>query len=126
MYLEHAIYREMGGTIQEEHVYARYAERADNIISRMTHGRIRDETPVRPCVQYAAYALIEAMRADDAEGVSGREAVAMSNDGMSVTYASSGNASVDRARRYAAIVSDYLEFEVDANGTPLLYAGVDA
>lgn len=126
MYLEHAAYREMGGTLEEGNVYLRYAERADSIISRMTHGRIRDETPVRPCVQYAAYALIEAMRADDAQGASGKEAVAMSNDGMSVSYASSGNASMDRARRYAAIVGDYLQFESDANGTPLIYAGVDA
>lgn len=123
MYLEHAAYLKMGGSIADESVYQRYAARADSIIDRMTHGRIRDETPVRPCVQYAAFALVSSMRT---EAEDGREAVSMSNDGVSVSYASSGNTSMDRARRYAAIVADYLQFETMADGTALLYAGVDA
>ena len=123
MYLEHEAYLEMGGSIAEEGVYKRYAARADSIIDRMTHGRIRDETPVRPCARYAAFALISNMCA---EAEDGREAVSMANDGVSVSYASSGNAAIDRARRYAAIVSDYLQYEEDESGTPLLYAGVDA
>ena len=123
MYLDYAAYLTMNGSIEDEGIYQRYAARADSIIDRMTHGRIRDETPVRPCVQSAAFALISSMCA---EAEDGREAVSMSNDGVSVSYASSGNATLDRARRYAAIVSDYLQFETLADGTALLYAGVDA
>ncbi len=123
MYLGHDAYLEMGGGIADANVYARYAARADSIIDRMTHGRIRDETPVRPCVQYAAFALAESLRADAEDG---REATGMSNDGVSVSYASSGNAAMDRARRHAAIVSEYLQYETTEDGTPLLYAGVDA
>ena len=123
MYLDYAAYLMMDGSIEDEGIYQRYAARADSIIDRMTHGRIRDETPVRTCVQNAAFALISSMCA---EAEDGREAVSMSNDGVSVSYASSGNATLDRARRYAAIVSDYLQFETMADGTALLYAGVDA
>ena len=126
MYITFEAYSGMGGSIDDSNVFARYAARADSVIDRMTHGRIRDETPVRSCAQYAAYALIEQMRADDESAYNGRAVTGMSNDGVSVSFATSGDAGMDRARRYAAIVSDYLQYETDANGTLVLYAGVDA
>lgn len=126
MYLTYDQYEELGGQTPEEQ-YPIYAARADAIITRMTHGRIRNETPVRPCVQYAAFALVEAMYGDAQQGADGREIASVSNDGVSITYASGGLAGASaQAQRYASIVRASLEWETDANGTFLLYAGVDA
>lgn len=126
MYLTMDEYEDMGGTITDDAVFERYAAKADATIDRMTHGRIRSETPVRSVAKYAAYALIEAMHSDDATG-DGREIASMSNDGMTVNYVTdNGSAMLNRRRRYADIVCDYLQYEVDDNGTLLLYAGSDA
>lgn len=127
MYLTYDEYYDMGGAMTDEDAYARHAARADAIINRMTHGRIKDESPVRPCAMYAAFALIEAMHSDSIAASDGREIASMTNDGMSVTYTNGGSsATIERNKRYAGIVREYLEYETDANGTLILYAGVDA
>lgn len=127
MYLTYKDYLSMGGEIPDAALFDRYAARADAMLSRMTHGRIEGEAPVRPCVQYAALALIDAMHADAQSGAEGRELTSMSNDGVSVTYAGgSGTGAAQSAQRYTGIARQYLEWETDRNGTPLLYAGVDA
>ena len=52
--------------------------------------------------------------------VSGREIAAMSNDGVSVSFTTSGKA----ASRYTAIVRTWMAMETDAFGVPLMYPGV--
>lgn len=127
MILEFDEYSDMGGVIQDEAAYKRHAARAEATIDRMTHGRIRNEFPVRESVKYAAFDLIESMFADAQSAEGGREIASMSNDGMSISYVQGGGTvQQERARRYAGIVREYLECETDANGTALLYAGVDA
>ena len=127
MYLTHEDYLYMGGAIEDAALFERYAARADALLNRMTHGRIASETPVRSCVQYAVLAMVDAMYADAQNGAEGREIASMTNDGVSVTYATgTGSGAAQAVRRYAGIARQYLEWETDANGTPLLYAGVDA
>lgn len=127
MYLSHDDYKSMGGTIEDAALYKRYAARADALLDRMTHGRVSDETPVRPCMQYAAFALIDAMHSDAQSGAEGREIASVSNDGVSVSFtAPASAASAGSAARYAGIARQYLEWETDSSGTLLLYAGVEA
>lgn len=123
-YLTYGEYRNLGGTIAGEAAFERYALRADAVITRMTHGRVVDEKPVRNSIKYAAFDLINAIYNDEQNGVEGREVASMSNDGVSITFATGG--SVMSSQRHVCIVRQYLEWELDANGTPLLYAGVDA
>jgi hypothetical protein len=130
MYLTYDEYLDMGGREIEEEVFARHMARANATITRMTHGRILNESPVRDSAKYAAYDLVNAIQADESLGgvASGREIAAMSNDGVSVTFASGsgGNGVADCSVRYANIVREWLTFEVTDRGIPLLYAGVDA
>ena len=126
MYLTYDRYKELGGQIPQEQ-YPLYAARADAIITRMTHGRIRQENPVRACVQYAAFALAEAIHTDVHQGADGREIASVSNDGVSVAYVSGGlSGAAEQIQRYTSVARAYLEYETDANGVFLLYAGVDA
>lgn len=126
-YLTHYEYKNMGGTIADVLVFERYMTRASAIISRMTHGRVLNESPVRAAVKNAAFDLVSVIHADAQNGADGREIASMSNDGMSVSYIPGAtNAAAATAQRYAGIVRQYLEWETDGNGIPLLYAGVDA
>ena len=125
-YLTFFEYKSMGGAIAEESAFMRHNARAYAIITRMTHGRILNESPVRDAVKYATFDLINAINTDVLGGSDGREIASASNDGVSVSYVSGGsNAAAAIAQRYSAIVRQYLEYETDKNGTLLLYAGVD-
>ena len=126
-YLSFYEYKNMGGTITDVLVFERYLSRTSAIITRMTHGRVLNESPVRPAVKNAAFDLINVIHADTQNGADGREIASMTNDGMSVSYIpGASNAAAATAQRYGSIVRQYLDWETDANGTPLLYAGVDA
>lgn len=130
-YLDQAEYLEMGGTITEDDElrYQRLESRASHAIDRATHGRIKGEKPVRNAVKFCVYEMIERYASDEAmAGMSGREIASMSNDGVSVSYVSGASASGGSASalRDAESIRAWLMDEVDGNGTPLLYAGVDA
>lgn len=130
-YLDQAEYIEMGGTITEDDElrYQRLESRASHAIDRATHGRIKGEKPVRNAVKFCVYEMIERYASDEAmAGMSGREIASMSNDGVSVSYVSGASASGGSASalRDAESIRAWLMDEVDGNGTPLLYAGVDA
>ena len=61
------------------------------------------------------------------QGADGRESTSVSNDGVSIAYASGGlSGAAEQIQRYTSVVRAYLEYETDANGVFLLYAGVDA
>lgn len=126
MYLTHQEYTDMGGELNAA-LFAPLSVRAEALLNKLTHGRAAGEDPARDALRYAAFALIGAMAEDQQSGGAGREIAAMSNDGVSITYAAgSGASGAQRAARYAAIAREYLEGEVDGNGVALLYAGVDA
>lgn len=118
MYLTYDEYDAMGGT-QEEEIFMRLEMRARGYIDRMTHGRLRGETPVREGVKHAMYWLIRAMAEEETHA--GRVVQALTNDGVGIRYAPGADGA-----RYAAILRDYLSGEKAANGVGLMYAGVDA
>lgn len=131
MYLEQAEYLSMGGSIQASDAakYARLEAKARHAVDQATHGRVRDEAPVRESVRMCVFELIEQMFAYEASaGLSGQEVASMSNDGVSVSYAvpSGSDASAAKFARTGATIRQWLLSETDASGTPLLYAGVDA
>jgi hypothetical protein len=117
VYLDFNRYTEMGGTLGSA-AYPMYYHRAQSVIDAITHGRVRGETPARPAVQYAVYALVEAL---SAAGADGNDVQSYSNDGVSVTYAVK-----DMHTRLVDIATEYLRYETTASGVSLLYAGVDA
>jgi hypothetical protein len=126
MYLTYDDYVGMGGNIDVLD-FNRHMARANATITRMTHGRILNESPVRESVKYAAYDLVNAIYADAQAGANGREIASVSNDGVSISFVGENlSGAAAAAQRYAMIVRSYLEYESDANGTLLLYAGVDA
>lgn len=128
MYLTYDEFIEEGYDDVSEAEYERHALRAEGLIDRMTHGRIRSEDPPRACVRAAMADLIAqslaAAREDRQNG--GREVASVSNDGVSVSYAAQGNEQARRRQLRAQIVIEYLSGETDARGVRLLYAGVDA
>lgn len=128
MYLEYTEFISEGAEDVTEEEFARHVMRAAKLIDRMTHGRIRDETVVRPCVRAAMRDLIAqsiaAEREDRQHG--GREIASVSNDGISVSYAQQGGTQARRALARAQIIAEYLTGETTEDGVELLYAGTDA
>lgn len=126
VYLSYEEYTGMGGGVSQS-AYPRLEARARAQLDRMTFGRIKGEEPVRENVKYCMFDLIGAMEAEEGMGsmAAGREIASMSNDGVSVTFASGGSGSARAAAaRYAAIARDWLADETAACGVPLLYARV--
>lgn len=129
MYLSYDEFLDMGGDISVEQQFPRYELKARRLIDQVTHNRVVSETPVRESVKFCMYELISAIAADEQiSGMSGRDIVSMTNDGVSTTYATGsgtiggGSAGV----RYARIIRQWLTGEHTAGGINLLYAGVDA
>lgn len=121
-YLKFDDFEEYGGSGVSEEQYARYEMKARRLIDNMTRKRLAGENKVRECVKMCMYELICAMLAYEAQaGADGREIASVSNDGVSVSYAT-GNGGMER--RYALIVRSWLDGETSEKGVPLLYAGV--
>lgn len=126
-YLTMDEFEDMGGSA-EGSAFIRREWKARRLIDRLTHGRIRNEEPVRQAVKMCMFELICAQAEDEAiAGTGGREVAAVSNDGVSVSYATQGGHGSGAAHnRYAAIVRGWLDGEHTAAGVNLLYCGVDA
>lgn len=118
-YLTYEQYLQMGGAL-EEAAFAPLQARAQACIDALTHRRMAGETSARPCATRAAFALVEAMRAQEEHA--GRCVATMANDGLSVTYADGGEPSAI----YARIVREHLSGQTTPQGVSVLYAGVDA
>lgn len=158
--LSFEVYREMGGGIESESLYARLSSRAAQIIRRATHGRA-DPDALLPeaaspravslkvggpayvaasaaatdglaaLVQNCAFELIELMAGEEELGsvAQGRDVASVSNDGVSVSFASGGSGAASSANsqaRYMSIIRQWLDGATDANGVHVLYGGVDA
>lgn len=123
-YLSIEEFKAMGGAAEDAAAFTRHEMKARRLIDRLTHGRIQNEIPVRDAVKMCMHDLIRAMAEDEAlVGMSGREASAVSNDGVSVSYAVQGSAGA--AGRYVGIVRSWLDGERAGSGVQLLYCGVD-
>lgn len=130
-YLTYDEYKQMGGQLSEA-AFSMLEFRARKAVDMLTHGRVMDEQPVREAVKQAVFALIGAMETDEkrAQAYDGRDVQSMSNDGVSVTFASGASAGADTVRaqnaRYAGLLKSYLAGETTGEGISLIYAGVDA
>jgi hypothetical protein len=122
MYLTHEDFTAMGGSIDAA-LFPRLEAKARAFINSVTHGRVADDTPVRDAVRNCMFELIVCMHADESTvGMTGREIASMSNDGVSVSFATDNARSIG----YNAIARCWLLNETTAAGVPLMYAGVDA
>ena len=116
-------YKEMGGGADAA-AYFRYELKARKLIDAATHNRLAGEDPVRESAKMCAFELIEQMAAQEAEsGIGGREALSVSNDGVSVAYSESETQSAAALQRQ--IIKNWFFGEFAANGVSLLYCGVD-
>ena len=118
--LTYARYQQLGGELAEA-AFSPLEMRASKVVDALTHGRARRDSPPREAVERAVIALVAAMHAE--EGDEGREVTSLVNDGVSVTYAARGSSP---SGRWARIAREYLVGEATADGTSLLYAGVEA
>lgn len=128
MYLTYDEYSDapFNGTLDED-AFALLEYRARKYIDLATHERIRDESPVREAVKYAVFDLVNMYGASaGAEAAQAAGIQSQSNDGVSVTFGSGASAAALAEAAQAAVLRRYLLTEKDANGTPLLYMGVDA
>ena len=118
-YLTFAEYTARGGTLTEA-AFNEVAPRAAGHITRLTHGRVIDETPVRANVSGLMFTLVGYLSDMDKINRSGYKS--FSNGSVSATY----GAAQDQRSQIAAYATDYLCDEVTTDGyeTPLLYAGV--
>ena len=126
MYLTYEEYAGMGGGANVD-AFTRLEAKARAQLDRMTYGRITGENPVRQNVKYCMFDMIDALDAGEsiAAMAGGREVSAMSNDGVSISFAASGSGSARKSMaRLAAIAHEWLANETTKCGIPLLYAGV--
>ena len=125
MYLSYEEYAGMGGGATSA-TFDRLEKKAAKLIDRATRSRLSGETEVRSAVKHCAYELIEMLRAEETvqEIAAGREIVSMSNDGVSVGFASDGDG--NRTSRCAEILRCWLGGELTSDGVQLLYEGCDA
>jgi hypothetical protein len=86
------------------------------MIDSYTYGRLARDGEPRESVRRLAFELVERGLTGAPDG---RDVVAASNDGLSVTCEGGG----EKKRRAWALANDYLASEVDAAGVPLLYCG---
>ena len=122
MYLDYGSYAQMGGELEPD-VYERLAAKAERLIDRATHARLKAESTVPMSVKYCIMELIDAIQADESMGgmSAGREISSMSNDGVSVSFAA-----MAASARYMEIIRGWLDGETTEAGVHLLYAGCDA
>ena len=126
MYLSYEEYAGMGGGVDAAAFY-RLVAKAEKTVDRATHGRLKGEERVRDAVKNCVFELIEELlREEEArELTGGRELSAMSNDGLSLSFAAQGDAGGDSARQNR-ILRAWLGDELSSGGVNLLYAGTDA
>lgn len=117
--LTNARYQQLGGELAEA-AFSPLEMRASKVVDALTHGRARRDSPPREAVERAVFALVSAMNAEEVEG---REVTSLVNDGVSVTYAAREGSP---SGRWARLAREYLVGETTADGTSLLYAGVEA
>jgi hypothetical protein len=121
-YLSYNEYRDFGGKA-EVMDFMRYIFKAEKTVDIYTFQRLVDAPTVSATVKACLRELVDYLRASDDAGADGQKISAMSNDGVSVTYAAVPTETDKQFKAYT-IIAEYLTGEKDGNGTPLLYRGV--
>lgn len=113
MYLTHAEYKKMGGSLDEA-AFSRLEFKARKLIDQHTFGRLMGLTEQPEAVKKLIFELIS-MEQKTENGI----LQSVSNDGYSETYAV-----IDNEQKSVCLIAAYLSQEKTADGTPLLYCGV--
>ena len=126
MYLSYEEYAGMDGGVDAA-AFARLSLKAEKLVDRATHDRLKGERPVRDAVKRCVFELIEELcRQEEVQQLgAGREIAAMSNDGLSVSFTPQ-SATGGTAARQMEILRSWLGDEYSEGGVCLLYAGADA
>lgn len=120
MYLTFPEFSQMGGSV-EESTFPRLEYQARKHVDRYTQNRVKQMDEVPEAVKRCMVELIGMIAAFDpnAPALSG-----YSNDGYSESYAEPITAEVQERNIFNLILT-YLSGEVDGNGTPLMWLGVE-
>ena len=124
MYLDYDSYAQMGGELDPD-VYERLTAKAERLIDRATHARLKAQASVPMCVKYCIMELIDAIQADESMGSmsAGREISSMSNDGVSVSFAASGATRLLVLLDTTRIFTPSARISSSHSGTPLSAQG---
>ena len=125
MYIDYVYFQEHGGTTGLTcATFARDEFRARKLVDRLTQGRVAKMKAVPEAVKLLMVELILMEGTQGAALLESQPVTSFSNDGYSETYADPLTA--DRVKELETdLILQYLSGEVDDNGTPLLYLGVD-
>lgn len=116
MFLTYNEYKSMGGGLDET-AFNIYGYEAERKIDAATHGRIKNPTErVKRCIVRVADLLMR-------EDIMDERVTSWSNDGVSESI--KDISAEEYQKKVEVVIHDYLINEVDDNGTPLLYLGVD-
>lgn len=118
-YLTYEEYKARGGTL-EDAAFSRFAFGAEMTIRRVTFGRVDKMQTIPESVKWLVFELVAmAYKNEDASARLASESVG--------SWSRSYQTQTDEERKAEtdAMIRNYLSAEVDDNGTPLLYLGVD-
>ena len=125
MYIDLIYYQQNGG--KEDMTYAAFPRneyRARKLVDKLTHGRVKNMTNVPEAVKRLMVELVSLEATQGAELAVHQAVTSFSNDGYSETFADPLTG--DRVKELECeLILEYLSEEVDDNGTPLLYLGVN-
>jgi len=116
VYLTFSDYIDMGGTLTEA-AYTRLEYKARRLIDAYTLNRVKALTETPESVKMLSFELICLGEQDEEGG----QIASVGNDGLSISYTA-----VDSKEQAESLIRSYLAGEVDADGTPLLFRGVEA
>lgn len=117
-------YQENGGGEMEAAAFSHSEYRARKIVDRVTQGRVKAMEEVPEAVKRLMVELVTLEATQGAAVMDNQAVTSFSNDGYSETYADPLTG--ERVKEIECdLISEYLSDEVDDNGTPLLYLGVD-
>ncbi|MDR2046527.1 MAG: hypothetical protein LBP79_01250 [Clostridiales bacterium] len=121
-YLSYTEYRNLGGNLDVA-AFTRQIFRAEKKVDIHTVGRLIREPEISVTVKACLRRLVDYMHTTDGAESGGKTVSAVSNDGVSVTYAAAPTQAEITAKE-EAIIYEYLARETDGDGVPLLYRGV--
>lgn len=125
MYIDLTYYLQNGGKEgMTDAVFSRNEYRASKLVDKQTQGRIKTMTEIPESVKRLMVELVSFEATQGAELTEHQAVTSFSNDGYSETFADPLTG--ERVKEIECnLISEYLAEEVDDNGVPLLYLGVD-
>lgn len=119
-YLTYEEYKQMGGTLDEA-AFSRFAMGAEQIIRRYTFGRVDKMQSVPDAVKWLVFELVDTTR-QKSDGTDKLTSESVGSWSRSYQVQTDAEAKAEANE----MIKNYLMHEVDDNGVPLLYLGVDA